>query len=334
MADLKTNYLGLELKTPLVASASPLSKKVSNVQKMEDKGISAVVLFSLFQEQIKYESLELDYFLTRGTDQFPEALTYFPELKSYNIGPDMYAEHVRKLKDCVSIPIIASLNGTASGDWIKYAPILEQAGADALELNIYFLPTDNQITAQVLEKQYIKLIADVCQSVHIPVALKLPPFFTSLTNMVKNSIDAGVDGFVLFNRFMQPDLDIEALEVSVTRHLSTSADLLLPLRWIAILYGRVKADLALSSGVHSAQDMVKAIMAGANVTMITSEFLLNGLDRAQVFLSDLEQWMETHSYKSVTEMRGTLSQVKAPDPAAFERAQYMRALQAFDQQLP
>lgn len=333
MADLKTNYLSLDLKNPLVASASPLSKKVSLVKRLEDNGISAVVLYSLFEEQITHELRELNFFLERGTEQYPEALTYFPDLGNYNIGPDAYMEHIRTLKECVDIPVIASLNGISSGKWIRYAAMIEQAGADALELNIYFLPTDPKMTGQSLEKAYIKLVADIRQTIHIPIALKLTPFFTSLPNMVAKAVSAGANGFVLFNRFMQPDLDIEALEVETTVNLSTSNDLLLPMRWIAMLYGRIRADLALSSGVHTARDVVKAIMAGANVAMMASTLLLNGIEQASAILADLDVWMNANDYASVIEMRGCLSQEKSANPAAYERAQYMKALRAFDQHL-
>lgn len=334
MADLKINYLDLELKNPLVASASPLSKKISLAKQLEDNGVSAIVMYSLFQEQIQHASKELDFFLSKGTDQFAEALTYFPDLGTYNVGVDAYLEEVRTLKECLGIPIIGSLNGLSSGDWIKNAALIEQAGADALELNYYFIPTDPTMTSQSIEKDITDLVSGVCHKVHIPVSVKLSPFFTALPNLAQRIVKAGADGLVLFNRFMQPDLDIEALEVDAFRRLSTSDELLLPLRWVALLYGRIKADLALTTGVHSGVDMVKAVMAGANVVMVASEFLSNGSDRAKVMLDELNQWMETFEYENIKQMLGCLSQEKIAMPDVYERAQYMKALQAFDHHLP
>lgn len=334
MADLKINYLDLELKNPLVASASPLSKKISLAKQLEDNGVSAIVMYSLFQEQIQHASKELDFFLSKGTDQFAEALTYFPDLGTYNVGVDAYLEEVRTLKECLGIPIIGSLNGLSSGDWIKNAALIEQAGADALELNYYFIPTDPTMTSQSIEKDITDLVSGVCHKVHIPVSVKLSPFFTALPNLAQRIVKAGADGLVLFNRFMQPDLDIEALEVDAFRRLSTSDELLLPLRWVALLYGRIKADLALTTGVHSGVDMVKAVMAGANVVMVASEFLANGSDRAKVMLDELNQWMETFEYENIKQMLGCLSQEKIAIPDVYERAQYMKALQAFDHHLP
>ncbi|MCJ7694242.1 MAG: dihydroorotate dehydrogenase-like protein [Anaerolineaceae bacterium] len=334
MAGLDTNYLGLELKNPLMASASPLSKKVSMVKRLEDSGVSAVVMYSLFQEQIDYTSKKLNYFLSRGTDQFAEALTYLPDLGNYNIGPDAYMEHIRTLKECVDIPIIASLNGVTNGDWVKNAEMIEQAGADALELNIYHIVTDETVTAQSVEKNVISLVSSIRNSIHIPLGLKLSPFYSALPNLIGRVIKGGIDGFVLFNRFLQPDLDIEALEIDVHSRLSTSDDLLLPLRWIAILYGRVNADLAISGGIHNARDVVKGVMAGANVTMVASEFLANGPEQAVKILDTLNSWMDAYGYATLKDMRGSLSQEKVVDPAAFERAQYMKALQKFDHQLP
>jgi dihydroorotate dehydrogenase (fumarate) len=334
MVDLKCNYLDLELKNPLVASASPLSKKISLAKQLEDAGVSAIVMYSLFQEQIQHASKELDFFLSRGTDQFAEALTYFPDLGTYNVGVDAYLEEVRTLKECLSIPIIGSLNGLSTGDWVKNAALIEQAGADALELNYYFIPTDPTMTSQSIEKDITDMVSGVCHKVHIPVSVKLSPFFTALPNLAQRIVKAGADGLVLFNRFMQPDLDIEALEVDAFRRLSTSDEMLLPLRWVALLYGRIKADLALTTGVHCGVDIVKAVMAGANVVMVASEFLANGSDRANVMLGEITQWMETFEYENIKQMLGSLSQEKIAMPAVYERAQYMKALQAFDHHLP
>jgi dihydroorotate dehydrogenase (fumarate) len=330
MADLKTNYLGIELKNPLVASASALSKKMENIVKMEDAGIGGVVLYSLFEEEIVQESRALDYYLTRGTESFAEALTYFPDFSNYNVGPEKYLEHIRKLKEKVNIPIIASLNGISSGGWIKYAKLIEQAGADALELNIYFVPTDLDVESTELEKVYLDLVRDIKKDVNIPLSVKLSPFFTSLPNEAEKLVKAGTNGLVLFNRFYQPDLDIENLRVEPTLRLSTSSDLLLPLRWTAILYKKINADIALSSGVHSGKDIVKAVMAGASVVMSASELIKNGIDSAKAMLLEFSNWMDVHEYQSVESLRGVLSQRSVSHPAAFERANYMKSLTLFD----
>ena len=331
MPDLTTTYLGLQLKNPLVASASPLSKKVDNVRRLENAGAAAVVMYSLFEEQITHESHELDHYLERGTHSFAESLSYFPDLDHYNLGPEPYLEHLHKIKQAVSIPVIGSLNGVSSGGWVEYAHLIEEAGADALELNIYYLPTDVDLSGAELEEEYVKLVRDVRARVKLPIAVKLSPFFTSLPNMARRFVDAGANSLVLFNRFYQPDFDLEELEVVPNLVLSTSHELRLPLRWIAILYGCVEADFALTSGVHTAQDVLKAMMAGANVAMMTSTLLANGLGRLMHILTDLQEWMEEHEYESITQMRGSMSQRAVADPAAFERANYMKALNSFDQ---
>ena len=334
MLDLKTTYLGLELKNPLVASASALSKKSSLVKKMEDAGISAVVMYSLFEEQITHDSLAFNYYMERGTDRFAESLDYFPDLDKYNVGPDQYLEHIRKNKAAVDIPIIGSLNGVSNSGWIKYARSIEEAGADALELNTYYIPTDASISASQVEDNYAELVKTVCESVAIPVAVKLSPFFTTLPPLVKRLAEAGAAGFVMFNRFIQPDLDIENMEVDTTLHLSTSEELLLPLRWMALLFGSIDADLALTSGVHTGVDLAKAVMAGANVAMVASEFVDKGVERAVEMLAEMENWMTAYEYESVAKMRGTMSQKNVANPAAFERANYMKALQTYDNKLP
>ncbi len=331
MPDLTTTYLGLQLKNPLVASASPLSKKVDNVRRLENAGAAAVVMYSLFEEQITHESHELDHYLERGTHSFAESLSYFPDLDHYNLGPERYLEHLHKVKQAVSIPVIGSLNGVSSGGWVEYAHLIEEAGADALELNIYYLPTEVDLSGAELEEEYVRLVRDVRARVKLPIAVKLSPFFTSLPNMAKRFVDTGANGLVLFNRFYQPDFDLEELEVVPNLVLSTSHELRLPLRWIAILYGRVEADFALTSGVHTAQDVLKAMMAGANVAMMTSTLLANGLGRLMHILTDLQEWMEEHEYESITQMRGSMSQRAVAEPAAFERANYMKALNSFDQ---
>ncbi|HHH40995.1 MAG TPA: dihydroorotate dehydrogenase-like protein [Chloroflexi bacterium] len=329
MTDLTTTYLGLTLKNPLVAAASPLSEKVETVQRLEEAGIAAVVLYSLFEEQIIRETLELDHYLAQGTETFAEALTYLPEMGRYTMGPEAYVAHLRRLKEAVSIPIIGSLNGVSTGGWIEYARRIEDAGADALELNLYYLPTDPNLTSAELEEVYVTLVRDVRARVRIPLAVKLSPFFTALPNVARRLVEAGADGLVLFNRFYQPDFDLEALEVVPHLSFSTSQELRLPLRWIAILYGHVQADLALSTGVHTAEDVLKAMMAGAKVAMMASELLQKGIGRVGEILEDLVAWMEEHEYESIRQMQGSMSQPAVAEPAAFERAHYMRVLNSF-----
>lgn len=331
--DLTTTYLGLELKNPLVVSASPLTKKVHLARRLEDAGAAAVVMYSLFEEQINHESYELDHYLNRGTNTYAEALSYFPDLDDYNLGPEPYLEHLQRVKQAVNIPVIGSLNGISTGGWIDYARKIEQAGADALELNIYYLPTDIRLTGAELEEEYIQLVSDVRSTVKIPIALKLSPFYTSLPNLARSFVDAGADGLVLFNRFYQPDFDLDTFEVVPNLQLSTSYDLRLPLRWIAILYGRIQADFALTGGVHTAQDILKAMMAGANVAMTASALLENGIDQIGRMLQDLYRWMEEREYESIKQMRGSMSQLAVAEPAAFERANYMKALKSFDARL-
>lgn len=333
MADLRTKYLGLELNSPLVASASALSKKLEHIKQMEDVGLGAVVLYSLFEEQIIHDSLALDHFLTRGTETFAEAITYFPELESYNTGPENYLKLINHAKESVKIPIIGSLNGISTGGWIKYAKMIEEAGADALELNLYFVTTDPKLPAAELEAAKLQLIADVHKSIKIPLAVKLSPFFTSLPQFAASAVSAGAKGLVLFNRFYQPNLDIVKLEVVPELELSDSSDLLLPMRWIAILFDRVQADYALTSGVHTAEDMVKAIMVGSSVAMTASELVMNGIARAKPMLEEFNQWMDDYDYKSVEQMRGVLSQKSVAEPAAFERANYMKALTLYDNRI-
>ncbi|MGD0806188.1 MAG: dihydroorotate dehydrogenase-like protein [Anaerolineales bacterium] len=334
MPDLSTTYLGLKLKNPLVASASPFPKKLDNIRRMEAAGLSAIVLHSLFEEQINFESNQLDHFLNLGTESFTEAMTHFPDLQNYNMGPDLYLELIRKARESVQIPVIASLNGISTGGWVEYARKIEQAGASALELNLYYLPTDPNLSGAELEEEYVRLVGDVRAKVRIPLAVKLSPFFSALPQMARRLASAGANGLVLFNRFYQPDLDLGALAVVPHLKLSTSDDMLLPLRWIAILYGRVKVDFALSSGVHTGQDLIKAMMAGANVAMTTSSLLQNGLEHAGRILKEAEQWMAEHDYKSIQQMRGSMSQKAVAEPAAFERANYMKALQSFDDRMP
>lgn len=327
--NLSTTYLGLALRTPLVASASPLSEDIGNIKRLEDAGASAVVHYSLYEEQLRMDTHALHYHMTQGTESYAEALTYFPEPDQFRLGPTAYLEHIRKAKEAVDIPIIASLNGTSIGGWTKFAAQMQQAGADALELNIYYIPTDMTLSGAAVEETYIEILKAVKEVVTIPVALKLSPYFSNMANMAKRLDEAGADGLVLFNRFYQPDFDLENLEVRPNVLLSTPQSLRLPLRWIAILYGRLKASLAGTSGIHSGQDVLKMLMAGADVTMMASALLRHGIGRLSEIESELVQWMETHEYESVAQMKGSMSQVNSADPSAFERAQYMKALTTF-----
>lgn len=332
--DVTTTYLGLPLKNPLVASASPLSKKVEMVCRLEDAGIAAVVMYSLFEEQIIHESQELHHFLERGTHSYGEALSYFPDLGNYNLGPEPYLEHVRRLKEAVDIPIIASLNGVSTGGWVDYAHKIEQAGANALELNIYDVSTDSNLSGAELEQRYVDLVRDMREKVKLPMAIKLSPFFTSLPHTAKRLVKAGANGLVLFNRFYQPDFDLDEMKVVPDLELSSSNELRLPLRWIAILYGQVAADFALTSGVHTGHDVLKAMMAGASVAMMASELLAHGPGRLPPILAEIEHWMEENEYESITQMKGCMSQRAVAEPTAFERANYMKALSSFDYYLP
>lgn len=329
MVDLTTTYLGLKLKNPLVASSSPLSQKIDTLQQLEEAGISAVVLYSLFEEQITQESLKLHQDLMRGTESYAEALTYLPDYGQYSIGPDKYLDHIRKVKNAINIPVIGSLNGVTTGGWIEYAQKIEQAGADALELNLYYLATDPDMTSSTLEDNYINLVKDIRQQINIPIAIKLSPFFTALPNFARRLEKAGANGLVLFNRFYQPDFDLENLEVVPNLVLSNSHEVRLPLRWIAILYGKIKVDFALTSGVHTAEDMLKAVMAGASVTTIASTLLQNGITSAKDILDNSLTWMKEHEYESINQMRGSMSQQAVGDPATFERANYMRVLSSY-----
>lgn len=328
MPDLSTTYLGLNLKNPLVAAASPLSKKLERARKLEEAGISAVVMYSLFEEQIIRESLELDHHLSR--DGSAEALSYLPDGGLYGVSPEKYLNQVTNLKKALSIPVIGSLNGVSKGGWTRYASKIQEAGADALELNMYYLATDPDIPSSDIEDTQVELVAQVKSAITIPLAVKISPFVTSIPNFARRLVEAGADGLVLFNRFYQPDFDLEDLEVLHTLDLSTSADLRLPLRWISILYGKVNADLALTSGVHSSNDLLKAMMAGAQVAMVASELLWDGsMRRAQEILNHTHAWMEEHDYQSIKQMHGSMSQKSVKDPAAFERANYMKVLSSF-----
>lgn len=330
MTDLSTTYLGLPLKNPLVAAASPISKKIDRARKIEEAGISAIVMYSLFEEQIIRESIELDHFLSRGADSFPEALSHLPDGGLYGISPEKYLNQLAGLKKALTVPVIGSLNGFSRGGWTSYARRIQEAGADALELNMYYLATDPDISSSDIENMQVDLVAEIKSAINIPLAVKISPFVTSVPNFAKRLVQAGANGLVLFNRFYQPDFDLEELEVVHSLDLSTSADLRLPLRWISILYGKVNADLALTSGVHTSRDLLKSMMAGAQVAMIASEILWDGsVQRIRDILNYTQTWMAEHEYQSIRQMQGSMSQKSVKDPATFERANYMKVLNSF-----
>ena len=328
--DLSTKYLGLQLRTPLVASASPLSQEISGIRALEDAGASAVVLYSLFEEQLYQERVEFDHYLNAGTESSPESVTYFPRSREFHVGPEGYLNHIRKAKEAVKIPIIASLNGTTLGGWARYAKLVEQAGADAIECNLYSMPTNTEIPGAEIEKNYADIIREVKISVQIPVAAKLSPFFSNPANVAKRLDQMGTDGLVLFNRFYQPDIDLEALEIKPNVLLSSPQELRLPLTWIGVLYGRIRASLAATSGVYGPEDVIKLLMVGADVTMLCSALLRNGIGHLRQVERGVRQWMESHEYESVQQLQGSMSQLRCPDPGAFERAQYMKAVKGLE----
>ena len=329
MIDLSTTYLGFKLPHPIVPSASPLASKLDGVKRLEDAGAPMIVLASLFEEQIEGEEHILDHYLNYGADTFGEALSYFPDMEHYNTGPDAYLNLIRRSKEAVSVPIVASLNGVSAGGWTRYAKLMADAGADALELNVFYIPTDLHVTSAAVEQVYIDILREVKKVVTIPVAVKLNPFFSAMGDMARRLGESGSAALVLFNRFYQPDLDLENLEVVPHLVLSDSDELRLPMRWVAILYKRVKCDLAITSGVHTYSDALKGLMAGANVTMMASELLHNGLGRIREVARDMTLWMEDHEYVSVSQLRGSMSQVHIANPAAYVRANYMRVLQSW-----
>jgi dihydroorotate dehydrogenase (fumarate) len=326
---LTTSYLGLLLKNPIVASSSPLSHNVDSIRRLEDAGAGAVVMYSLFEEQITFDSFYVDYYLTSGTNSYAESLSYFPEMESYNVWPDEYMNLIRRAKEAVDMPVIGSLNGVSAGGWTDYAALIEEAGADAVELNVYYIPTSEDLKGSEIENVYLEILREVKRAVSIPVAIKLSPYFSSTANMAKRLVEEGANGLVLFNRFYQPDIDLETLEVVPRLSLSNSSELRLPLRWVAILYGRLLADLAITTGIHTSQDVLKALMAGANVTMMASELLQNGIRRINVILDEIRGWMDEHEYESIAQMIGSMSQQHCAEPAAFERANYMKMLASY-----
>lgn len=329
MIDLTTTYMGLPLRSPIVASASPMCDSIENIRRFEESGVGAVVLPSLFEEQLELEGAAVDADLTRGAESFPESLFYFPDLHNYNLGPDAYLELIHKAKERVSIPVIASLNGVSLSGWTRYAKLIEQAGAAALELNIYDVVTDAHHKGSKVEAGYCELVKHVKESVHIPVAVKISPFFTAMANVAKQLDEAGADALVLFNRFYQPDIDIDALEIVPSLTLSQSPELGLRLHWVAILYGHICANLAVTGGVHTARDVLKTMMAGAHVAMMTSAFFQNGIRHANAVLHDMREWMKEYEYDSVQQMRGSMSRRSVPNPSAFDRANYMRVLSSY-----
>ena len=329
MVDLSTNYLGLKLKHPVVPSASPLSDGIDRIRRLEDAGASAIVLYSLFEEQIVGESHLLDHYLSYGAESFAEALDYFPEMDSYNVGPGGYLDLIRRAKEVTDIPIIASLNGVSTGGWVEYARMMEEAGADALELNIYYVATDPAMTGADVEQMYLDVVHDVRSNLRIPLAVKVGPHFSSFANMAMKLAKAGAGGLVVFNRFYQPDFDLEQLEVVPNLALSSAWEMRLPLRWVSILYGRVPVDFAITSGVHTYEDVLKGVMAGASVTMMASELLRNGVQRLNLVVREVERWLEEHEYVSVSQAQGSMSQRNVAEPAAFERANYMKVLKSW-----
>lgn len=330
MIDLSTTYLGMRLRSPLVAAASPVSRNVELARQLEEAGLGAIVMYSLFEEQIIHNSLELDRMLSHGAESFAEALSYLPEHGVYSVGPERYLEQVVALKKALSIPVIGSLNGVSVGGWVHYARLIQEAGADALELNIYFVPIDTNITSSELENIYIELVRAVRAEISIPLAVKIGPYFTALPNFAWRLMEAGANALVLFNRFYQPDLDLEQLSVRPNLQLSTSGDLRLPLRWIALLYGRIPVEFAISSGVHSAIDALKGLMAGASVATMASALLRGRApDIVRNVLRDMELWLTEHEYDSIEQLRGSMSQRAVAEPAAFERANYIRVLEDY-----
>lgn len=329
MPDLETKYLGLKLKNPIVASASPLSDSLDGMLALEHAGVSAIVCSSIFEEQIFHEGTALSHYLSYGVESYSESVTYFPEFADFTIGPEKHLDLISKAKTKLEIPVIASLNGVSPTGWTKWAKLAQDAGADAIELNEYYLPTDPQVSSEDVENRYLELLHLVKSQVKIPVAVKMSPFFSSIPNMCQRMVNQGADGLVLFNRFYQPDFDLETLEVVPHLVLSRSDELRLPLRWVSLLYGRIPTDFAITSGVHCGADVLKSMMAGASVVMIASELLRNGLQRVQEILVELRRWMLEHEYESIYQMKGSMSALHISDSSAFERANYMKTLQSW-----
>ncbi|MGB9771093.1 MAG: dihydroorotate dehydrogenase-like protein [Candidatus Kapaibacteriota bacterium] len=327
--DISTKYLGMNLKSPLVASASPLTEDLKGLKKLEDAGAAAVVLPSIFEEQLRAEQHDLHFYTTQGTYSYAESLTYFPEYDQYRFISDNYLELIRKAKESLSIPIIGSINGATLGGWTEFAKKIEEAGADALELNIYFIPTDLNQSGESVENTYLEIIKAVKSATNLPVAVKLGPFFSNFANFAKRIEEAGANALVLFNRFYQPDVDLEKLEVHPSIHLSTSHANRLPMRWIAILKNKIKIDFAATSGIHTSDDVIKMLLVGANVTMLCSALLKNGVFYLLQLEKELIEWMKEHEYESVQQMIGIMSQENTPNPSEYERVQYVKAISTY-----
>ena len=327
--DLSTRYMGLELKHPIIASSSPLSETLDGIKLLEDSGAAAIVMFSLFEEQIRYENEAFDFFLESGTESFAESLNYFPPIDRSPKGPEHYLHLIRKAVEATDIPIIGSLNGITTEGWIEYAKQIQDAGAHALELNIYFIPTDIGMPPNEVEQRYFDILKAVKTSVSIPVAIKLSPFFSAIGNIAKQLDEAGADALVLFNRFYQPDFDLNLLQVDPRANLSTPEEIRLPLLWIAVLFGHLKASLGASRGVHSSTEIVKYLLAGADAVMVASALMKNGPQYLQTLIDGLEQWLEAREYGSIDEVRGVMSRRRASDPGAFERVNYIKVLESF-----
>lgn len=328
--DLRTSYMGLALKNPIVVSSSPLSREIDQAKRLEEAGAAAIVMYSLFEEQINHDKGELDHFLTSNTESYAEALSYFPEPGAYNnLGAEQYLEHLAKLKKSVSIPVIGSLNGVSQGGWIRYAKNMQEAGANALELNIYYMATNHTFTADKVEQMYIDDLKAVKAAVTIPVAIKVGPYFSAFANFAHRLDQAGADGLVLFNRFFGPDIDLEQLEVLPQLLFSTPYEMRLPLRWTAVLYGKLRASLAATSGIRNYADILKLIMAGADATMLACVLLEKGPKYISSMLADILHWMEEHEYESIQQMKGSMSYKSVAEPAAYERANYMKTLHSY-----
>ena len=327
--DLQTRYLGLNLRSPLVPSASPMGQRIDTLRRLQDSGVGAVVLPSLFEEQIEHDEIQIHGLLDLLADSNPEALTYLPEFEDYNTGSDAYLRHLEACKRELEIPVIGSINGISAGGWIAEAKRLQDAGADALELNVYFIAADPDETSDDVELRYVKLVESVRAEITVPLAVKIGPFFSSVGHIAHRLVAAGADGLVLFNRFMQPDIDLDTLTVDTGVHLSSSAELLLPLRWIAILRDRVHASLALTTGCHTAEDALKGLLVGADVVMMASALLHEGPEHAESVLSQMTEWLDEHGYESVAQLRGSMSMANVPNPVAFARANYARLVTTF-----
>jgi dihydroorotate dehydrogenase (fumarate) len=327
--DLRTRYLGIELRNPIVPSASPIGQRIETLRAVQDAGAAAIVLPSLFEEQIEHEELQVHGVLEAFTESYPEALTYLPDIGDYNTGVEPYLKHVEDAKRDLEIPVIASLNGIGLGNWVSYAKRMQEAGADAVELNVYFIAADPDQTGDEVEERYVKLVEAVRGEITIPLAVKIGPFFSSVGHMAHRLVAAGADGLVLFNRFMQPDIDLETLRVDPTLHLSSSDELLLPLRWIGILHGRVHASLAATTGIHTADDAVKMLLVGADVVMLASALLRQGPRHIETVLDGITSWLADRGYESIEQLRGSMSQANVPNPVAFARANYAQLVTSF-----